>query len=105
MNRNLDATGDNLNKEERELDRALRPKALDDFMGQPKVIDNLFVFIEAAKRRGEALDHVLLHGPPGLGKTTLSHIISGEMNVNTKVTSGHVLEYEKNPSGWLTNLE
>ena len=105
MNRNLDATGDNLNKEERELDRALRPKALDDFMGQPKVIDNLFVFIEAAKRRGEALDHVLLHGPPGLGKTTLSHIISGEMNVNMKITSGPVLEKPGDLAGLLTNLE
>ena len=105
MNRNLDATGDNLNKEERELDRALRPKALDDFMGQPKIIDNMFVFIEAAKRRGEALDHVLLHGPPGLGKTTLSHIISTEMNVNMKVTSGPVLEKAGDLAGLLTNLE
>lgn len=105
MNSNLDPTSGNLNKEEQEIDKALRPKALDDFMGQPKVIDNLFVFIEAAKRRNEALDHVLLHGPPGLGKTTLSHIISTEMNVNMKVTSGPVLEKPGDLAGLLTNLE
>lgn len=105
MNSNLDPTSGNLNKEEQEIDKALRPKALDDFMGQPKVIDNLFVFIEAAKRRSEALDHVLLHGPPGLGKTTLSHIISTEMNVNMKVTSGPVLEKPGDLAGLLTNLE
>lgn len=105
MNSNLDPTAGNLNKEEQEIDKALRPKALDDFMGQPKVIDNLFVFIEAAKRRSEALDHVLLHGPPGLGKTTLSHIISTEMNVNMKVTSGPVLEKPGDLAGLLTNLE
>lgn len=105
MNRNLDPNGANLNKDDQEIDKALRPKALDDFMGQPKVIDNLFVFIEAAKRRSEALDHVLLHGPPGLGKTTLSHIISTEMNVNMRVTSGPVLEKPGDLAGLLTNLE
>lgn len=72
MNKNLDADKENLTTEEAEVERALRPKAIDDFMGQPKIVDNLYVFVEAAKQRSEALDHVLLHGPPGLGKTTLS---------------------------------
>lgn len=105
MNLNLDPEKSNLSSEEMEVEKALRPKALDDFMGQPKTIDNLFVFIEAAKRRNEALDHVLLHGPPGLGKTTLSYIIGNEMKVNVKVTSGPVLEKPGDLAGLLTNLE
>lgn len=105
MNLNLDPDKSHLSSEETEVERALRPKALDDFMGQPQTIDNLFVFIEAAKKRSEALDHVLLHGPPGLGKTTLSYIIGNEMQVNVKVTSGPVLEKPGDLAGLLTNLE
>ena len=104
MNPNLDPDKE-LSTEDQEVERALRPKAIDDFMGQPKIVDNLFVFIEAAKKRSESLDHVLLHGPPGLGKTTLSYIIANEMNVNIKVTSGPVLEKPGDLAGLLTNLE
>ncbi|MBK7147871.1 MAG: Holliday junction branch migration DNA helicase RuvB [Bacteroidetes bacterium] len=105
MNPNLDADKDHLNKSDVEVEKALRPRALDDFMGQPGIIDNLFVFIEAAQKRSEALDHVLLHGPPGLGKTTLSHIVANEMKVNLKITSGPVLEKPGDLAGLLTNLE
>lgn len=105
MNIYLNPDKSNLSSEEAEVEKALRPKALDDFMGQPKTIDNLFVFIEAARQRNEALDHVLLHGPPGLGKTTLSYIIANEMRVNMKVTSGPVLEKPGDLAGLLTNLE
>ena len=94
-----------LSKEEKTLEKALRPKALNDFNGQPDIVDNLMVFIEAAKLRGEALDHVLLHGPPGLGKTTLSHIISNELKCGLKMTSGPVLERPGDLAGILTNLE
>lgn len=104
MNPNLDATGENLNLEEQQVEKALRPKALTDFSGQPKIVENLNVFIAAAKQRGEALDHVLLHGPPGLGKTTLSHIISNELEANLKLTSGPVLEKPGDLAGLLTNL-
>ena len=75
-----------------ELDKVLRPKSFDDFTGQKKVIENLEIFVQATKRRNEPLDHVLLHGPPGLGKTTLANIIANELNVGFKVTSGPVLD-------------
>jgi holliday junction DNA helicase RuvB len=78
--------------EEQEIERQLRPVVFSDFSGQDKVVNNLRVFVQAASMRGEALDHVLLHGPPGLGKTTLSHIISREMKVDMKMTSGPVLD-------------
>jgi len=105
QNPNLDPTDDNLVPEERQMERALRPKSLGDFSGQPKLVENLDIFIRAAKNRGEALDHVLLHGPPGLGKTTLAHIISNELGANLKMTSGPVLEKPGDLAGLLTNLE
>lgn len=105
MNPNLNNDKENLNAEEQEIERALRPQRIDDFKGQPQIIENLFIFIEAAKRRGESLDHLLLHGPPGLGKTTLSHIVANEMNVSMKITSGPVLEKPGDLAGLLTNLE
>lgn len=104
MNSNLDPIRSD-SASDLEVERALRPRQIDEFTGQPQIIDNLFVFIGAAKMRGEALDHVLLHGPPGLGKTTLSHIIANEMNVNIKITSGPVLEKPGDLAGLLTNLE
>jgi holliday junction DNA helicase RuvB len=104
MNPNLDATADNHTSTDKEIERALRPKALLDFAGQPKIVDNLKIFIAAAKRREEALDHVLLHGPPGLGKTTLSYIISNELGTNLKMTSGPVLEKAGDLAGVLTGL-
>ncbi len=90
---------------EDELDKTLRPLAFDEFTGQKKIVDNLHIFITAARRRGEPLDHVLLTGPPGLGKTTLSHIISREMGTNLKMTSGPVLEKPGDLAGLLTNLD
>lgn len=105
MNPHLDPTEDNFIPEDRLIEKALRPKGLDDFSGQPKIVENLHVFIAAAKQRGEALDHVLLHGPPGLGKTTLSHIISNELETNLKLTSGPVMEKPGDLAGLLTNLD
>jgi Holliday junction DNA helicase RuvB len=90
---------------DKELDKVLRPKRLEDFAGQKKVINNLEVFVQAAVLRKETLDHVLLHGPPGLGKTTLANIIANEMNVGFKVTSGPVLDKPGDLAGLLTNLE
>jgi Holliday junction DNA helicase RuvB len=104
-NPHLDPTGKHLGPEEENVDQALRPKQLEDFSGQPKIVDNLQVFITAALQRGDALDHVLLHGPPGLGKTTLSHIIANELNADMKMTSGPVLEKPGDLAGLLTNLE
>jgi holliday junction DNA helicase RuvB len=90
---------------EKEFEKALRPLSFADFTGQQKVIDNIKVFVQAAKQRSEPLDHVLLHGPPGLGKTTLSHIISNELQSNIKITSGPVLDKPSDLAGLLTNLE
>lgn len=90
---------------DKEIERALRPLSFADFTGQAKVLDNLEVFVRAAMQRGDALDHVLLHGPPGLGKTTLSHIIANELNANIKMTSGPVLDKPSDLAGLLTNLQ
>ncbi len=105
MNLNLDPNKAALNSDEQSLERALRPQLLKDFSGQPKIIDNLTVFIEAARNRGDALDHVLFHGPPGLGKTTLSHIIAHEMQSDLVLSSGPVLEKPGDLAGVLTNLK
>ena len=90
---------------DKELDKVLRPKSFDDFTGQGQVLENLEVFVKAAKLRSEALDHVLFHGPPGLGKTTLAYIIANEMGVSMKTTSGPVLDKPADLAGLLTNLE
>ncbi|MGO2358418.1 Holliday junction branch migration DNA helicase RuvB [Mesonia sp.] len=105
MNENLDATGENFTPEEFDIERALRPLSFDDFAGQQKVLENLQVFVQAANLRGEALDHTLFHGPPGLGKTTLAHILANELEVGLKMTSGPVLDKPGDLAGLLTNLE
>ena len=102
MNEHLDPTGSNLSNTEREMERKLRPLSFDDFTGQAVVLENLKIFVEAAKMRDEAMDHVLLHGPPGLGKTTLSHILANELSVGIKVTSGPVLDKPSDLAGLLT---
>ena len=89
---------------ETELENSLRPKTLDDYIGQEKAKENLSIYIKAAKQRGEPLDHVLLHGPPGLGKTTLSGIIANEMGVNLRMTSGPAIEKPGDLAALLTNL-
>lgn len=94
-----------MSKAEKEIEKALRPDAFASFAGQEQVVANLRVFVRAAAQRGESLDHVLLHGPPGLGKTTLSHIIANELGVNMKMTSGPVLDKPGNLAGLLTSLE
>jgi Holliday junction DNA helicase RuvB len=105
MNPNLDPEKDHLNKAEREIEKVLRPQSFEDFSGQPQILENLQVFVQAARMRGDALDHVLLHGPPGLGKTTLSHIVANELGSSMKITSGPVLEKPGDLAGLLTGLE
>ena len=104
-NENLKNEKEDLSSAEKELEKVLRPADFQDFTGQEKVIENLRIFVRAAAQRGEALDHVLLHGPPGLGKTTLAYIISNELGSNIKTTSGPVLDKPGDLAGLLTNLE
>src|SRR5215211_2920272 len=104
-NANLNTKKEQLNVGEPEFENSIRPKEIDEFAGQPQLIENLRIFIKAAKLRGEALDHILFHGPPGLGKTTLSRIVANELDVNIKETSGPVIEKPGDLAGLLTNLE
>ncbi|HRJ28805.1 MAG TPA: Holliday junction branch migration DNA helicase RuvB [Cyclobacteriaceae bacterium] len=101
----LQGTPENQSAAEKEFEKALRPLSFSDFTGQQKVVDNIKVFVQAARQRSEPLDHVLLHGPPGLGKTTLSYIIANELQTNIKITSGPVLDKPSDLAGLLTNLE
>ncbi|MEM6720264.1 MAG: Holliday junction branch migration DNA helicase RuvB [Bacteroidota bacterium] len=105
MNDNLDPTNQNYSSEELDIEKALRPLSFEDFTGQDQVLENLEVFVQAANLRGEALDHTLFHGPPGLGKTTLAHILANELGVSIKVTSGPVLDKPGDLAGLLTNLD
>jgi Holliday junction DNA helicase RuvB len=104
-NPNLVSGGEGLTAAEKEFENNIRPKEIEDFSGQPQIIENIKIFIKAAKIRGEALDHVLFHGPPGLGKTTLSRIVANELGVNIKETSGPVIEKPGDLAGLLTNLQ
>lgn len=105
MNENLDPTTKGYNSEELDLEKRLRPLSFDDFAGQDQVLENLKVFVAAANQRGEALDHALFHGPPGLGKTTLANILANELQVGIKITSGPVLDKPGDLAGLLTNLD
>ncbi|MCV2486251.1 Holliday junction branch migration DNA helicase RuvB [Flavobacterium sp. SH_e] len=105
MNENLDPNTKGYNSEELDLEKRLRPLSFDDFAGQDQVLENLKVFVAAANQRGEALDHALFHGPPGLGKTTLANILANELQVGIKITSGPVLDKPGDLAGLLTNLD
>jgi Holliday junction DNA helicase RuvB len=105
MNPNINPDSENLSSSEKEFEKVLRPAEFEDFTGQFEVVENLKIFVQAAKQRGEALDHVLLHGPPGLGKTTLANIVASELGVNIRITSGPVLDKPGDLAGLLTNLE
>jgi len=104
-NPNLNSESEFLNPADKEFENTIRPKEMEEFSGQPQTIENLRIFIKAAKIRGEALDHILFHGPPGLGKTTLSRIVANELGVQIKETSGPVIEKPGDLAGLLTNLE
>ncbi len=105
MNENLNPENTNYTNEELEVEQQLRPLSFDDFTGQEQALDNLKIFVEAANQRNEALDHTLFHGPPGLGKTTLAHILANELKAGIKVTSGPVLDKPGDLAGLLTNLD
>src|SRR6056300_1232638 len=105
MSDSIDLHNSSIDNGDKDFDKQLRPIEFDDFKGQSKVVENLIVFVQAALMRGEALDHVLLHGPPGLGKTTLSNIIANELGVSIRTTSGPVLDKPGDLAGLLTNLE
>lgn len=105
MNENLDPTDENFTPEELDVEKKLRPFSFEDFSGQDQVLENLKIFVQAANLRSEALDHTLFHGPPGLGKTTLAYILSNELDVGIKVTSGPVLDKPGDLAGLLTNLD
>ncbi|MBQ0735190.1 Holliday junction branch migration DNA helicase RuvB [Aquimarina celericrescens] len=105
MNENLNPTNENFSNEDLDVERALRPLNFEDFAGQDQVLENLKIFVQAANLRDDALDHTLFHGPPGLGKTTLAHILANELGVGIKVTSGPVLDKPGDLAGLLTNLD
>jgi len=105
MDEEFDLRKEHITESDPEFEKQLRPVTFDDFKGQKQIIDNLVVFVTAARQRGESLDHVLLHGPPGLGKTTLAAIISNELKVSLRVTSGPVLDKPGDLAGLLTNLQ